>query len=154
MVYSLVMPAAISFNGYNNRKRLVRDAIDWFLPKYVGKHILDIEIHDKRMNREGTDGATSIVGRCCKPREFLIEMNNSLDDKCYISTLFHELIHLKQWVFRQRITTEYHKDYWYGERIGDDVEYMQLPWEKEAYYLEDKVFRQYSKSNYYHSIKK
>ncbi len=63
------------------------------------------------------------------------------------------IISLSLWLLEKN-TSEKLGIKWYGERIGDDVEYMQLPWEKEAYYLEDKVFRQYSKSNYYHSIKR
>lgn len=148
------MAVDIYFAGYRNRKRIVRSAIEWFLPKYVGGHILSICVHDKRMNREGTHAACSVVGRCCRPREFMIEMNNSLDEKEYISSLIHELIHIKQWIFQQRITRENLKNFWYGEHIDDDVEYMELPWEKDAYYLEDKVFKRYLKSEDYISMKK
>lgn len=84
----------------------------------------------------------------------MIEMNNSLDEKEYISSLIHELIHIKQWIFQQRITRENLKNFWYGEHIDDDVEYMELPWEKEAYYLEDKVFKRYLKSEDYITMKK
>tara|TARA_Y100001963_G_C6708528_1_gene413115 strand:- start:195 stop:668 length:474 start_codon:yes stop_codon:yes gene_type:complete len=146
MVYSLVMPAAISFTGYRHRKKLVRNAVEWFLPKYVGKHILNIEIYDKQMNREGTNGACSFLGSFKKPRRFFIEMNNSLDDNEYLQSLFHELIHMKQWIFRQRITTKNHNDYWYGKLIGDEIDYMELPWEKEAYQLENSVFLWYLRS--------
>ena len=118
------MAVDIYFAGYRNRKRIVRNTIEWFLPKYVGGHILSICVHDKRMNREGTHAACSVVGRCCRPREFMIEMNNSLEEKEYISSLIHELIHIKQWIFQQRITRENLKNFWYGEHIDDDVEYM------------------------------
>ena len=145
------MYSTISFIGYNHRKKLVRDAIWWFLPKYVGRHVLDIEIHDKRMNREGTDAACMFSGYS-RPRQFFIEMNNSLDENEYISSLIHELIHIKQWIFQQRITRENLKNFWYGEHIDDDVEYMELPWEKEAYSREDTVFNWYLKSQEYNRV--
>ena len=145
------MYSTVSFIGYNHRKKLVRDAIWWFLPKYVGRHVLDIEIHDKRMNREGTDAACMFSGYS-RPRQFFIEMNNSLDNNEYLKGLFHELIHLKQWVLRQRVTTKDNKDYWYGKQIDDNVAYMDLPWEKEAYSREDTVFNWYLKSQEYNRV--
>ena len=59
---------------------------------------------------------------------------------------------LKQWVLRQRVTTKDNKDYWYGKQIDDNVAYMDLPWEKEAYSREDTVFNWYLKSQEYNRV--
>ena len=140
------MNTFISFAGYNHRKKLVRNAIEWFFPRYIGKHTVDIDIFDKQMNREGTYGACSLMGSYSRPREFEIEMNNTLCDNEYIQALFHELIHIKQWILRQRVSTKGDKNFWYGKQIDDNIEYMDLPWEKEAFGKESRVYFEYLRS--------
>ena len=132
------MSVALSFSGYRHRKRLVRSAVDWFVSNFLGKYQVEIDIEDRGLNREGLYGSCTVLDRNSRPREFLIEMNNTLDDMAYLSTLFHELIHVKQRVLSQ-FKTKYEKDYWFGKLIDPDTEYKNLPWEVEAHQMEESV---------------
>lgn len=139
------MSVALSFSGYRHRKRLVRSAVDWYVSNFLGKYQLEIDIEDRGLNREGLYGACTVLDRNSRPREFLIEMNNTLDDMAYLSTLFHELIHVKQRVLGQ-FKTKYEKDYWFGKLIDPDTEYKNLPWEVEAHQYEGSVTELYLES--------
>lgn len=136
------MSIALSFSGYRHRKQLVRSAVDWFVSNFIGKYELDIDIMDRGLNREGLFGACTVLDQNSRPREFLIEMNNTLDDMAYLSTLFHELIHVKQRVLGQ-FKTKYEKDYWFGKLIDPDTEYRDLPWEVEAHQMEGSIMDLY-----------
>ena len=139
------MSVALSFSGYRHRKRLVRSAVDWYVSNFLGKYQLEIDIEDRGLNREGLFGACTILDKNSRPREFLIEMNNTLDDMAYLSTLFHELIHVEQRVLGQ-FKTKYDKDYWFGKLIDPDTEYKNLPWEVEAHQCEGSVTELYLES--------
>ena len=136
------MSVTLSFSGYRHRKRLVRPAVDWFVSNFIGKHELTIDIVDKGLNREGMYGSCAILDSCYRPRWFEIEMNNTLDDLAYLTTLFHELIYVKQRVLGEH-KTKYQKDYWFGKYINPDTSYFDLPHEVEAHQLEDSVTELY-----------
>jgi len=132
------MSATITFCGYNRRTRLARPAVEWFVSTFLPRHHLIIDILDKGLNREGLYGSCSICDNNHRPREFLIEMNNTIDDDLYLTTLFHEMIHVKQRVLGE-YKTKYQKDFWFGKLIDPDTNYRDLPYEVEAHQLEESV---------------
>ena len=76
---------------------------------------------------------------------FEIEMDNTLEDGEYITTLFHELTHMEQRLRKKHQYRVSWKDYskWKGKKINDDIAYDLLPWEIEANEQEKKLTDEY-----------
>lgn len=75
--------------------------------------------------------------------EYLILINRTVSEKDIIETIFHELVHLKQ-----IHSGDFDQDrrLWKGDEYHKG--YFSLPWEKEAYYHEEIMSREFfSKGN-------
>jgi hypothetical protein len=73
-----------------------------------------------------------------KSRIFDIGIQTKLPFPDFISTICHEMVHLKQyvkWEFCEDIESKHY--YWKNTKVGYDVDYKNLPWEKEARKLEN-----------------
>jgi hypothetical protein len=88
----------ITTSGYGYSKRLCEDITVWFLNKFLPRHKIEVEILHRGLKREGVYGYCDYVGESYRPREFLIELQTHMNEELYIKTLFHELVHLRQWV--------------------------------------------------------
>lgn len=74
-----------------------------------------------------------------KPNSFLILVNPFIGAKAILTTIAHEMVHVKQYVYRQ-INDDL--TIWKGQRvISDDIEYWLQPWEIEAHGLEVGLFQ-------------
>ena len=77
---------------------------------------------------------------CVNPREFVIEINCNLDDDDFIETVCHEMVHVKQHARRELEDMTLSLKRWKGEdwiTLFSSIEdYMNFPWEKEAYEME------------------
>jgi hypothetical protein len=71
--------------------------------------------------------------------ETVITIARRLDTHEIIRTLFHELVHVKQYVDGrlEQVGT------WLGQKY--DCSYSNLPWEQEAYHLEQVMMKQFAK---------
>ena len=98
MVSSLVMSYSLSFVGYNQRRKLTRNVVEWFINRRkLNRFSLFIDVNDRRCrNADGNNGTCSTLDSLSRPRMFEIEMDNTLDDAEYTTTLFHELTHMEQ----------------------------------------------------------
>lgn len=67
-----------------------------------------------------------------------IVLNSSLSEQEFIRTLFHELVHVKQMVNEEYNPEE---STWFG--VVYTCDYENLPWEKEAYVLEEEMYNGY-----------
>lgn len=66
-----------------------------------------------------------------KPRKFLIEMHPQLGSRRILSTLSHEMVHIKQYIEGE---TNDQLSTWRGKKINpDEVDYWIHPWEIDAY---------------------
>lgn len=64
------------------------------------------------------------------PRCFIIEINRSDDEETKLTSLAHELVHVKQYA-RNELNEE--MSYWRGNYVkSDDIPYEDQPWEIEA----------------------
>jgi len=62
-------------------------------------------------------------------------LNPYLDQKELITTIFHEMVHIRQMLNGDLVAGEgYKPSTWHGEKY--DLNYNDLPWEKEAFELE------------------
>ena len=147
MVPSLVMSYSLSFVGYNQRRKLTRDVVDWFINRQkLTRFNIFIDINDRRCrNTEGNNGTCSTLDGLARPRMFEIEMDNTLDDAEYTTTLFHELTHMEQRLRKRHQYRVGWKDYskWEGKKVNEDIPYALLPWEIEANEQEEKLTTEY-----------
>ena len=150
MVSSLVMSYSLSFVGYNQRRKLTRNVVEWFINcRKLNRFSIFIDVNDRRCrNADGNNGTCSTLDGLYRPRMFEIEMDNTLDDEEYTTTLFHELTHMEQRLRKRHQYRVGWKDYskWKGKKIKDDIPYDLLPWEIEANEQEKKLTDEYSSS--------
>ena len=74
---------------------------------------------------------------CDRKREFVIEADNKQGIVQLVTTIVHEMIHVKQWV-RNEMDDGCSGNIarWKSKTIPADTNYYDLPWEKEAYRME------------------
>ena len=125
----------IDITGYGARKKRVEDAVEWFIAKNLPRHHIYIEILHRGLRREQSYGYCSVSGDIYRPREFLIEIDPKLDLELYTKTLFHELVHLRQWV--KGLLKERRGKMYYRDIKCEDLDYWEQPHEIEAHSLEE-----------------
>lgn len=92
-------------------------------------------------------------GTCCvidvnknyKAREFEIELKRHRSLRSTLKTLAHEMVHVKQYA-----KGELNRDVntWFGTYINTkDTPYHMLPWEAEAWMLDEGLYRMYRSAN-------
>lgn len=131
-------------SGYGYSQRRCRDAVGWFISKYLPRHHITLEVLHRGLRREGVIGWCDVSGRTYNPREFLIELQVGMNHEQYLTTLFHELWHLYQFVkgdLKFRSSKKYYKGI-----CMEDIEYSKQGHEKEAYQMESKLFNEYISS--------
>ena len=145
------MSCYVTFGGYRNRKRIARNAVEWFLQhRKLNRFNTFIHIVVKRLWPED-DGACIAIDSMSRPRYFEIEIENRLDNKeQYLTTLFHELIHVEQRLrnthsvtYDARLCRSVNK--WHGDVVPPETAYMDEPWEIEAYGTEGELYNSYRK---------
>ena len=109
--------------------------------KVVGVEHLDL--------KEGVDGDCIWTDDSPRPKEFLIRVNTCLSIKDFVTTIMHEMVHVKQYARREmfdmrasakgkRVTN------WKGTKVDTDrVSYKNQPWEVEAFALQDKLAEEF-----------
>lgn len=66
-----------------------------------------------------------------QPRRFLIEIHPGIEVKNILSTIAHEMVHVKQYIYGE---TNEQLSSWRGKKINSDkIEYWTHPWEIDAY---------------------
>lgn len=76
-----------------------------------------------------------------KPREFILEIQKNLNEKELLKTLAHEMCHVKQYAYGQ---LDEQGTKWLSRKYDhDNVPYNKRPWEKEAYKIEERLYKQW-----------
>ena len=122
-------------------RRRCKDIVEWFKAKYMPKHHLHIEVLHRGLKREYAMGFCSVIDCDHRPRKFLIEMETTLDESNYVSTLLHELWHVYQHVIgtlRDKRGVRHWKSV-----TASHLEYKDQPWEHEAENMERILFNEY-----------
>ena len=80
-------------------------------------------------------------------REFVIEVDSRLKGDDFITALTHEMVHVKQYARGETKDVNQFTKSWKGEEYiamySTVEEYMELPWEKEAYELQEVLCNDY-----------
>ncbi len=142
--------ALISVTGGTSTQRsLAQEVAYWALDQLVSRRMqnsLDIRIEIKPFVNEGNNvGYTTWEYDNIRPREFLIEIDKSIDDEEFTETIIHEMVHVKQFAkeeLKERFKP-YHRELWFGKEIDTKNKYSSLPWEKDAYKLQVKLYNEY-----------
>ena len=124
--------------GTKTQRNLTEDAARYIIKQLLPrKRSLYLDIHIHNILKEDA------VGYCMKVDrdEFELELHNRGSLYEYISTLAHELVHLKQYCKRE-LVFKHMKQYWMGVDMTD-VAYEKQPWEKEARKLQNKLATDY-----------
>ena len=131
----------LDITGYNTRKRRVESVVRWFLDTYLPRHHITIEINHRGLLREGVYGWCSVTDCDWRPRSFLIEIHNRLNEDDYIKTLLHELHHCYQHI-RGDLRDKRGIRCWKGIDCSG-LDYEELPWEQEAHQREQELYEEY-----------
>ena len=121
-------------------------AVDWMMDLLVSsqmKRHLTINLILKK--KKGLKGLTEFIDCEKKPREFKVIIDPTLSRKSQLSTLAHELVHVKQFAkLELRGWTIGSKQKWKEDFIDhDEVSYWDFPWEIEAYGKEIGMYIRY-----------
>jgi hypothetical protein len=133
-------------------KKHFRNAVEFYANELMSPQLvrnLNIQLNYKRDLEHKVLGECEIIGDVMRPRRFKITitpMKNTFYNRAEIfNTLAHEMIHVKQYAYRQlRFTDSVEKTRWKGRSVNErNYRYENLPWEKEAFGGEDKLFLRY-----------
>ena len=128
----------------------VTDATWFYAERLLGKRIMknleiDIKLTKDLKKKDGAYGYCHITGDDLNnPREFHIEIDTGMkhSTKDILTWLAHEMTHLKQFVKGELFDREDGSVQWKTRRFARSPNYDDMPWEREAYRLENKLFRE------------
>lgn len=138
------MSIAVATKGGNRfQKHIVNQTVDWCMGKLMPR-IKRIHINVHLRNLDDADGYCEnaaiedgdFVG--ASPRLFNVEINKSLSLTEMISTIIHEMVHVRQYVNRELADGGLYTK-WKSKSVPQGTDYYDQPWEKEAYRLQDKL---------------
>ena len=123
-----------TIGGNKKQRELVNDVAYWCVNKLMPRmKKLDIEIQINNLK----DNA---VGYCMMQddnRTYEIEVDKKLDIEEMIVTVCHEMVHVKQYARNELGIND----------KNDDQNYFDLPYEKEAYELQEILLKQYQEDS-------
>ena len=145
----------ITIEGYRRHNKVLNSALemaaDFYARTLLGKRmakyiLLEIKLTKDLKKKEQTYGYCHITDdNLNRPREFMIELDTSMRhplDQILI-WLAHEMVHLKQFVRNELCDFETMKTQWKSRLYPEDLKYDDHPWEKEAYRLEEKLYKEF-----------
>lgn len=112
--------------------RTVAFCIDKLLPRHKN---LEIHVQLKSIRTDATGYA--LMGDTRNDYEIEIEKDQTIRE--FITTICHEMVHVKQYAKKEMdpITNDEGNYRWKREVISGKTLYNELPWEKEAYDLQE-----------------
>ena len=121
--------------GKSSEHQLAGECVKWcikqLLPRYRS---LDINIRFSVMEDHGCCYKLDEVGR-----KFKLSIKKGLSIYELISTLCHEMVHVKQYAKGELRWCNKTSNRMWKKKVYNDIAYDDQPWEKEAYKLEPKM---------------
>lgn len=119
--------------GNRKEKELIEKVAHWNIKKLMPRiRNLEIEISIKNLN-----GIYGDVMMADNPREYEMRVQRGMKLYDVVSTICHEMVHVKQYV-RGELSETGHR--WKSRTMpSDGLDYMDRPWEKEAFRMEEKL---------------
>ena len=151
----------VYINGYRSHNKALFNALNeaaWFygsrlLGGRMAKHItVEIKLTKDLKKKENAYGYCHITDDNLKrPREFMIELDAStkFDVGQLLTWLGHEFVHLKQFVRSELFDYELGRTQWKARVYNvEKTSYDDQPWEREAYRLEDTLYKEFAEWYY------
>ena len=122
--------------GKAKEREIAEATICWCIKKLLPRvRTLTIEVKIKPLK-----GAMGYCLNTDDNKTFELEINKGMSLFDLISTICHEMVHVKQYYRREmRVVGNNELIMWKTKAIKDGVDYMDLPWEKEAFKKECKL---------------
>lgn len=125
--------------GTNKERRMAYDAVNFALKTLMPrKKNIDIEI-----TITDIPGDADAYHCCIDKGEHELEIQTGLIEEDFMTAVFHEMVHVRQHE-RGLLKDNGIRKSWKGEEyigIYDTVDtYMNLPWEEEAYRLQEEIY--------------
>ena len=121
-------------------RKLVEIAAWYYAEKLMGKRLinnLEININLKRSlyEKDKTEGTAIWEDESYRPKEFTIELDCSAKVRNILTTLAHEMVHIKQWAKGEMYEYAIPGKVRFMKTKYDmnDLDYWDFPWEIEAF---------------------
>lgn len=130
---------SVLISGGNKRERkIAEDVIVWCIGKLMPRmKTLDIEVEFENLKKEGA------YGFCLEGdnnREFIITINRGMNLLDLVSTICHEMVHVKQYARRELRSVN--GNVMWKKKVYNNVDYDNAPWEKQAFKMETNLTAQ------------
>ena len=124
--------------GSKFQREVAHKLIYWTIKQLKLTRMSSLDVHIILKNLRGLDGECSMEDE--EKRTFTIEANKTLGLRQLIMTLIHEMVHVKQFARNEmddfRVNGRYR---WKSGSVPRNVTYYDMPWEKEALRLQEKL---------------
>jgi hypothetical protein len=128
----------------------ITDAAYFYAEQLLGKRLmknleLDIKLTKDLKQKEGAYGYCLITDdNVNSPREFHIEIDTSMKHSIrdILTWLAHEMTHVKQFVKGELFDYQDGSVQWKSKRYRRNLSYSKSPWEREAYRMENKLYKE------------
>lgn len=129
--------------GTKEEKKLVSEMVEYCVVA-LNLYRMNLEINVQIKKLTDAFGYCAWEDNNIRPREFTIEIAKGMSKKKFLTTLAHEMVHVKQYVrgeIRERFQSD-HRVFW-KDKDHSDTTYWSQPWEKEAFRLQDKLYKDF-----------
>ena len=117
--------------GKKKEKEIASEVVFWCVKKLMPRlRTIDIEV--KIENTKDIEGYAVML----EDRYYEIGVRRGSTVYNLIATICHEMVHVKQYVRKEM---DENLSTWKSRKVSEDTDYMDLPWEKEAFRLEDRL---------------
>lgn len=131
----------------NEIKQISTYALELMLKKKksVLKNVyISIKIDHEAAMAENAWGLCVWTDQMYKPKKFSIVLSDKLSKRVFRKTLLHELVHVKQYLTSELKDCKSGYVKWKKKMYEDAegyYEYINLPWEKQAYQISDHLYQ-------------
>ena len=139
--------------SFKSKRRLTEEVIHFCIQEMMPRmETLDIYVNLDKLPE--ADGYCLAITN----REFHLEIEKTLTEDDFITAVWHEMVHVKQFARGETKDVNLFTKLWKGAEYLSAYstidEYMKLPWEKEAYEMQEillKKFKKVQKTLYKHN---
>lgn len=122
--------------GRKKEREIAENVVNWCIKKMMPKmRTLEIAIEFDKL-----DDAYGYCMEGDNSRTFTLSIKKGLDLYALVSTVCHEMVHVKQYARKE--LRHVHGNTMWKKEVCNDVSYDDAPWEIEAYALEDELAKE------------
>jgi hypothetical protein len=123
--------------GNKTKTALAEEVVYWYIKKMLPRfRTLDITVKlTNCLDKSGAYGYCTMIDK----RVFEIEVDKNLRLFDFVSTLTHEMTHLKQYARGEMKPLDDGRTQWKRKIYSENTSYEDSPWEKEAFRVEKQL---------------